>query len=149
MTIPKLRLKPDVKNQWLAALRSGEYEQGKGVLRRVGTSGNKEYCCLGVLCELAVRSGVGQWEDDDDAPHPHASKMLDTTEPAGEEPATAVLTRQVVNWAFEGTLNSNEEFWAKNPTIREPRGRLVSASSANDCGQYDFNDIADMIEGSL
>lgn len=38
---------------WVAALRSGEYEQGTGVLR----AGNK-YCCLGIACVLAVKAGV-------------------------------------------------------------------------------------------
>lgn len=43
-----------VRAAWVAALRSGEYKQGHGHL------GNQErgYCCLGVLCDLAVRAGV-------------------------------------------------------------------------------------------
>ena len=36
------------KSDWINALKSGEYKQGKGVLNR----NNKEFCCLGVLCEL-------------------------------------------------------------------------------------------------
>lgn len=43
---------PKVKADWLAALRSGEFEQGKGHLNKNGL-----YCCLGVLCEVAIRSG--------------------------------------------------------------------------------------------
>ena len=39
--------------RWVAALRSGEFKQGRGVLR-VGDL----FCCLGVSCELAVRAGV-------------------------------------------------------------------------------------------
>jgi hypothetical protein len=35
------------KDKWLAALRSGEFKQGKTVL----VNENKEYCCLGVLCK--------------------------------------------------------------------------------------------------
>ncbi len=44
--------------QWLAALRSGAYKQGKGTLVNKGN----EYCCLGVLCEITPefkRSGGG------------------------------------------------------------------------------------------
>lgn len=38
----------DYKDKWIAALRSGEYEQGRDVLcDRYG-----HYCCLGVLAEL-------------------------------------------------------------------------------------------------
>lgn len=38
----------ELKDKWIKALRSGEYKQGKQLLR----SGNNLYCCLGVLCEV-------------------------------------------------------------------------------------------------
>lgn len=44
----------EVRKLWTAALRSGEYTQGTNSLR----SKNDEYCCLGVLCDLAVKEGV-------------------------------------------------------------------------------------------
>lgn len=50
-------MNPDVKTKWLAALRSGEYEQTDGMLLKV-TGERKQHCCLGVLCELAVAEGV-------------------------------------------------------------------------------------------
>jgi hypothetical protein len=37
-------------NEWLVALESGEFEQGKGFLRR-----NDKYCCIGVFCEKVKR----------------------------------------------------------------------------------------------
>lgn len=40
------KLPPDFKAKWVAALRSGEYKQGRGQLR----NHNNEYCCLGVAC---------------------------------------------------------------------------------------------------
>lgn len=40
-----IRMKREDAKKWLAALRSGEYKQGKQTLR---TSDNK-FCCLGVL----------------------------------------------------------------------------------------------------
>lgn len=43
----------DVKALWLTALRSGEYQQTTGTLRSPNG-----YCCLGVLCDLAVKAGV-------------------------------------------------------------------------------------------
>lgn len=46
-------LKPDVKRLWIEALRSGRYPQGRSFLNRDG-----RFCCLGVLCELAVEAGV-------------------------------------------------------------------------------------------
>lgn len=48
-----MTMDPKIKTDWLEALRSGEFTQGRGALQRDG-----EFCCLGVLCELAVRAGV-------------------------------------------------------------------------------------------
>lgn len=52
-------MKPEVKAAWVAALRSGEYEQGKGQLRHIDA-----FCCLGVLCDIAAKHGVGVWAGD-------------------------------------------------------------------------------------
>jgi len=44
----------DVK-KWVEALRSGEYEQGKGILCMDDEiSGDWKYCCLGVACDIFV-----------------------------------------------------------------------------------------------
>jgi len=44
---------PEIKAQWVAALRSGEYVKGRNHLQKDG-----KFCCLGVLCELAVKAGI-------------------------------------------------------------------------------------------
>lgn len=49
-----------IKAQWLAALRSGEYEQGQHKLR----DGNA-MCCLGVLCDIAAKAGIGAWNEEE------------------------------------------------------------------------------------
>lgn len=51
-------MKAEVKAQWVAALRSGDYVQGHSRLVEYDFSGNSFYCCLGVLCDLAVKAGV-------------------------------------------------------------------------------------------
>lgn len=43
----------EIKAQWLAALRSGEYKQGHGSLENEG-----QFCCLGVLCHIAWKNGI-------------------------------------------------------------------------------------------
>lgn len=40
-------MNPEIKAKFLAALRSGTFQQGRGLLRR-----NDAFCCLGVLCEI-------------------------------------------------------------------------------------------------
>ncbi len=41
----------DIMKKWVAALRSGDYKQGKGQLRKE-VDGVNSFCCLGVLCNL-------------------------------------------------------------------------------------------------
>jgi len=49
-------LKATLKQAWIEDLTSGKFEQGRIRLRY--TDGTKErYCCLGVLCECAIRNG--------------------------------------------------------------------------------------------
>ncbi len=40
-------MNPEIKQRWIAALRSGEIKQAKGNLRT-----DEGMCCLGVLCNL-------------------------------------------------------------------------------------------------
>jgi hypothetical protein len=87
---------------WINALTSGEYEQGTGLLRRevdaVSEAERYQYCCLGVLCDLAMKAGMhGQWsnggmEDDfglhDDFAPNHVLQMVGLTKEHG-----AILAR--------------------------------------------------------
>jgi len=44
-----MKLNPEFKARWIAALRSGEYAQGQGSLLNV----DNELCCLGVGCRIS------------------------------------------------------------------------------------------------
>jgi hypothetical protein len=46
-------------DRFLAALRSGEFEQGRYALNTEGT----KFCCMGVMSELAHRDGVVDKDD--------------------------------------------------------------------------------------
>lgn len=46
-------MKPEIAKIWVEALRSGEYEQGRNNLNC-----ENKFCCLGVLCELAIKNGL-------------------------------------------------------------------------------------------
>lgn len=53
---------------WITALRSGQYTQGREVLRQSDVEiGPTTHCCLGVLCELVIAQGLipdAKWDED-------------------------------------------------------------------------------------
>lgn len=51
-------MKKEIADKWCAALRSGEYKQSIGRLRRA-----EGYCCLGVLSDLSKQ---GEWNKSND-----------------------------------------------------------------------------------
>lgn len=51
-------MKKEIADRWVEALESGKYPQTKGRLRD-----SDGFCCLGVLCELAVADGVAKSEE--------------------------------------------------------------------------------------
>ena len=52
-------MKVEIARRWAKALRSGEYVQGNGFLKTSNVDGgNVRHCCLGVLCEIAIKDGV-------------------------------------------------------------------------------------------
>jgi hypothetical protein len=55
-------MNPNIKAQWVEALRSGEYQQGSGMLKYYDDEIDEaRFCCLGVLCDiLGHEPGVDQ-----------------------------------------------------------------------------------------
>lgn len=47
-----------IRDQWQTALTDGSYKQGQSELAYTDDEGVTRYCCLGVLCDLAVNAGV-------------------------------------------------------------------------------------------
>lgn len=43
-----------LRDEWVRRLESGEYQQGKSWLRTL----DGKYCCLGILCEMAVEDSI-------------------------------------------------------------------------------------------
>lgn len=121
-------MKPEIKQQWVDALRSGKYTQGRGRLRNQAG----DFCCLGVLCDLAAEAGVGKWElTDACAPSFEGGPDLDDV-------SEVKLPGFVKQWAGLNTLN---------PFVHINRG-TESLASLNDSGKS-FNRIADLIEAEL
>lgn len=50
-------MKKSIAKKWVKELRSGRYEQGIEKL----VDHDDRFCCLGVLCNMAVDAGIGEW----------------------------------------------------------------------------------------
>lgn len=50
-------MKEEIAEKWIEALTSGEYTQGRYLLRS-----DNSFCCLGVLCDIYKKeTGIGEW----------------------------------------------------------------------------------------
>jgi hypothetical protein len=121
-----MQMNQDVKALWLAALRSGEFQQGKKRLRNMDDT----YCCLGVLCELAVREGaippaVLDYVDSEAYTYGDHAVKHDTSR--------TNLPTPVANWAGI-TWDTHE---------------VVPFVTLNDDENYTFEQIANEIESKL
>lgn len=126
----------DVKGKWLEALRSGEYEQTTGALR--STNG---YCCLGVLCEVAVKNGV--------IPEavPDEINVPETTYYYAE--SGSWLPDAVTEWAVLALSDPSMTMGVTDPNGNALVEKNVTLSSLNDIYGYDFEQIANVIETHL
>jgi len=112
-------MNPQIKQKWVSALRSGEYQQGQCYLRT-----DNGFCCLGVLCDLYAKENNVEWNLVNNG---HTYEFQDKE---------SYLPSSVRKWAgVEGC----------NPHINDGESNL---SVLNDSGST-FNEIADLIEEHL
>lgn len=102
---------------WKEALRSKKYDQSKGGLR------NQEgFCCLGVLCDLHRKEHDTTWD------RPGSNSKI------GYKGNLCYLPEEVMKWTGLKTTDG-----------RIPAD-LVSLADANDKGDMNFSEIADLID---
>lgn len=154
----KLKLKPEIKAEWVTRLRSGRYTQGSGRLKTVTRVDGKEvtatYCCLGVLCEIAAEQGVGRWgtpnpiRPEDNTPTQFRVPFA-AADGNGEDAGT--LPYAVGLWAFDLETYTETQSLC-NPVLRPYDDRHPNqeqtAAGMND-SQIPFRTIADDIEANL
>lgn len=130
MNNTKLRL-------WIDALRSGEFEQGKSYLNR-----NGKMCCLGVLCEVAIRNGVDVKKFRDP----------DFGDIVGYDGCVTTPPSSVTQWISDG------EEWPHAPKVLvDGYGKELnwvgdkreSVIALNDNASWTFAQIADALEGTF
>jgi hypothetical protein len=128
-----LQMNADIRAKWTAALRSGEYQQGLTALRQYADVNGRlteqqEYCCLGVLCDLAEKEGVTSGTYD--AEHNWWSY----------DGRNDYLPESVREWAGLDT---------PSPEVPLPHETtLVMLAELNDDDRWSFAQIADAIDGT-
>lgn len=117
-------MNPEVKADWVAALRSGEFEQNQYGALSIEIDGKVKHCCLGVLCVLAVREGI--------IPAPETNTLEVYKYKYGVYGSTTYLPKPVREWA--------------GITERSTESNLAEM---NDEMCFTFQQIADYIERVL
>jgi len=131
---------PQIKARWVQWLRDNVDKQGVGTLNDSG-----KFCCLGGLCELALQDGIVDFYPNgrDSAYGPVGT---DPTDPATSGWGETLLPQVVSEWAGLGT-DENPIVMAAFEDGDEPQ--KVSMTTLNDTWEYNFNQIADLIEEQL
>lgn len=126
---------------WVAALRSGEFTQGRGSLKQATKGAPPQYCCLGVACEVALRNGV---------------ELLETHHTTPDEGwtvwsfdnANTYLPRSVSEWL--AVTRRDDPMVGRIVRPEEPgefkKAEEINAIYANDALGWTFEQIADGIE---
>jgi hypothetical protein len=127
-----------------AALRSGEYEQGKNLLCRKLDDGTMTWCCLGVACDLAVKAGVPVTVTESDEVHSpgdgHTYRKIAYNGKDGLPPGEV---QHYFGFAVENGYSSTTPGLDINETTYGKRTKDLA--TANDRGAT-FTQIADYIE---
>lgn len=131
-------MNPEIRAQWTAALRSGEYQQTTGALRN-----GEGFCCMGVLCDIAVKQ-----------------EIIDEPDKTGDGPvhvwysydgAADVLPESVAVWAGLTASDNRNPSVAYRDDMQNPRWARrgwVSLGELNDNGAT-FSQIADLVDANL
>lgn len=118
----------EVKKKWLKALRSGEYDQGKGCLLTRTSKGDK-FCCLGVLCNLYAQAHPGTGFKDEFESYSFFDESYQ-------------LPIKVRNWA---KISKSKKFDYDHYKVTAG-SKLMQLNDMDNCN---FNEIADWIEENL
>lgn len=131
----------EIKQQWIDALTSGEYAQGRKVLR----TKDNTYCCLGVLCDLAVKKGIARWakrKDSEDWAIVHIDEDIDD---ATADIGYGLLPRFIREWSE--ITSDDGSFKLLDGGFKEPNA--VTLTELNDVRKYNFSKIAKAIKENL
>jgi hypothetical protein len=132
-------MNPVIRDRWVAALRSGEYVQGRELLHYdAGVNGTApRFCCLGVLCDLAYRDGVVARVITGSAGTYATYGYHDEDDP-DEDVESSVLPGSVARWA--GLRVRDDDHEDGEVVFISPRANGVELTVWNDGEQPTFPD---------
>lgn len=121
-----------------AALRSGDYEQGRLKLKRLGFGDTEAFCCLGVACDI---SGLGTWKPtinerwDDYVIYNENGVYLEKNE--------NLLPSAVAKWLG---IHEGGAFRFAYTFLGRTQHTQFTLTDLNDSGEFTFSMIADVLE---
>ena len=126
------------------ALRSGKYKQGMGHLKYTWGEDDVKYCCLGVACEVAISNGVAvKQTHTSHEEEGHRYGIYDDEVGDGiYDDEVSVLPPSVRDWYGFDSANPSLQHYDEG----EKEYITECATTINDVGDFDFNEIADMFE---
>jgi len=130
--------------EWIEALRSGEYTQGKKALRNI----KNEFCCLGVLCDITKEKLNLEWELE---VYELADELIEEeVYHIGKEKCEGVLPFKVSDY-LGAELDHRVVIKTDNSKIPEEvnsglKWDYTYLTDLNDDYDLTFNEIADILE---
>lgn len=132
----------ELVKQWVEALRSGKYKQGRKALK----NRDNEFCCLGVLCDISREHFVGlDWDIEEEA-EPSTSAIYCIAGTIG------VLPESILNYVGKETLEDKKVVISSaNAKISDLVKKYLKLphtylTELNDVYKLSFEQIADIIE---
>jgi hypothetical protein len=138
----------EIMKRWVKALKSGKYKKGKGYLCQiVGKTGNKSFCCLGVLSELYKQDMKRKKKKDCSRLEENYVDAKDGVIPYWnvEGVDAGTLPEAVAKWAGIDTSNANWDLgFIKNQ--KHLLADLNDGGKSSSDKALSFKRIADLIE---
>lgn len=138
-------LLPEPKRLWLEALRSGRFKQGQTMLAADHGDG-MQFCCLGVLCEVAIEAGLDLTRTERKTPLGFETRSL-----AYNGDHSVMPPIEVWNWAYGTDVGVGQVVISEPVEGDSADEHLVvkELATLNDDEGWTFEMIADAIEESL
>lgn len=129
----------ELVKQWVEALRSGKYKQGRQALRNK----DEEYCCLGVLCDISKKDLGTDWEPDIDEDGDFEIYAMEKNAGVLPDKVWEYLGKEATDYKVQiSTTNSKLPDFVTN----DCPSRYLYLITLNDVYKLSFEQIADIIE---